>query len=118
MSQGDRPLHPLMKRINIDKPQYDQSMYIGRLKHFWTTCNPLNLLYSNTQLNHAKDIVTRYKRGEHIPDLTENGLWAQKRIYDSAFHPETGDKMILIGRMSAQAPCNMVITGFMLNFYK
>jgi tricarboxylate carrier len=69
-------------------------------------------------LQRAKEIVTRYRKGEDIPGLKEDDLWRAKNIYDSAYHPDTGEKMMLIGRMSAQVPLNMIITGCMLTFYK
>ena len=52
------------------------------------------------------------------PGTTEQQIWYARKLYESAYHPDSGDLQNLFGRMSFQVPGGMLITGFMLQFYK
>ena len=96
-------------RIDIENPRYDQNTYAGRAKHFFITTNPLNVLKSDAELQKAKVIVNSYRNGTEDKSLTEEEIWAAKQLYDSAFHPQTGEKLFILGRMSFQVTNHPII---------
>ena len=43
-----------VEKLNLDQPQFDQSTYIGRVKHFVKLTNPMNLFVSVRIYNNHK----------------------------------------------------------------
>uniref|UniRef100_A0A3Q1HAN5 Sidoreflexin n=2 Tax=Anabas testudineus TaxID=64144 RepID=A0A3Q1HAN5_ANATE len=106
------------RSFDIDAPRWDQSTFMGRLKHFFNITDCRTALLPDSRLDEAKALVESCRAGSIPPGTTEEQLYFAKKLYDSAFHPDTGDRMNLIGRMSFQVPGGMAITGFMLQFYR
>ncbi|XP_068439130.1 sideroflexin-2 [Clinocottus analis] len=104
--------------FDIDAPRWDQSTFTGRLKHFFNITDWRTVALPDSRLDEAKALVEHSRSGSVPPGTTEEQLHYAKKLYDSAFHPDTGDRMNLIGRMSFQVPGGMAITGFMLQFYR
>ncbi|XP_059508949.1 sideroflexin-2 isoform X2 [Stegostoma tigrinum] len=107
-----------LTKFDIAAPRWDQTTFVGRLKHFFNITDPRTALMSNATLDKAKDLVDSFRAGSVPPGTTEEQLHYAKKLYDSAFHPDSGERMNLIGRMSFQVPGGMAITGFMLQFYR
>ncbi|XP_058399877.1 sideroflexin-2 isoform X6 [Diceros bicornis minor] len=104
--------------FDIDAPRWDQCTFLGRVKHFFNITDPRTVLLPERELDWAKVMVEKSRMGVVPPGTQVEQLLYAKKLYDSAFHPDTGEKMNVIGRMSFQVPGGMIITGFMLQFYR
>lgn len=70
------------------------------------------LLVSKKELDHSKEILGKYQKGE-IADISPE-LWRAKKVMDSTIHPDTGEAVLLPFRMSAFVLTNLVVTAGML----
>lgn len=104
--------------FNIDAPRWDQSTFMGRLRHFFNITDPRTVLVPERELDRAQAVVAGCRAGMVPPGSSQEQLLYAKKLYDSAFHPDSGEKMNLIGRMSFQVPGGMALTGCMLQFYR
>ena len=48
-------------QVNLDSPRWDQSTFWGRFKHFFAITDWRKALYSNSQLDKAKEAVEDYR---------------------------------------------------------
>ena len=112
----EKDLSPL--RLNLDEPRWDQNTFIGRAKYFFTITNPVNILSTGQELEHAKELLEKYRCCNEPKHTSDEEIWRAKDLYDSAYHPDTGELNFLPGRMAFQVPGNMFITGCMMTFYR
>jgi len=119
-------IHHLLKEVEKSKGLLnlrDKSMGGGQI---WRLVSSSGLgwvcltlyLGGMAELDGAKTLLQQYRAGQEPSGTTEEQLWRAKVLYDSAFHPQTGEKNFLLGRMSCQVPANMLITGAMMTWYK
>ncbi|NXC44666.1 SFXN2 protein, partial [Penelope pileata] len=113
---------PMMAAVplgfDIDAPRWDLSTFTGRFQHFLNITDPRTVLVPERELDRAQAIVAACRAGLVPPGSSQEQLLYAKKLYDSAFHPDCGEKMNLFGRMSFQVPGGMALTGFMLQFYR
>jgi Sideroflexins len=47
--------------MDLDKPLFDQTTFIGRLKHFFWVTDPRTCVCSEDTLDNAKKLLTEYR---------------------------------------------------------
>jgi len=55
--------HLPIGRIDIDKPRWDQTTFIGRLKHFAWITDFRNALVPSSRLHESKHFLQMYRSG-------------------------------------------------------
>ncbi|XP_014221432.1 sideroflexin-2 [Trichogramma pretiosum] len=102
----------------LDKPLWDQSTFMGRWKHFAWVTDFRTCVESEEELYKAKELCHLYRLGREPVGTTREQIIHAKKLYESSFHPDTGELQNAFGRMSFQVPGGMAITGVMLQFYR
>lgn len=106
------------KRIDITQPLWDQKTFVGRFRHFAFISNPLLSFVPEKELLQAKELYNKYKQGQEPPGTSLTQVIRAKQLYESAFHPDSGELQNVFGRMSFQMPGGCIITGAMLQWYR
>ncbi|XP_058800170.1 sideroflexin-2 isoform X2 [Phymastichus coffea] len=106
------------ERLDLDKPLWDQSTFIGRWKHFAWVTDFRTCITPENELLAAKELCEKYRLKKEPPGTTAQQIIHAKKLYESSFHPDTGELQNVFGRMSFQVPGGMAITGVMLQFYR
>ena len=45
-----------VQKLNLDKPEFDQSTYVGRVRHFVKLTNPMNL-FESVRISSSQSIL-------------------------------------------------------------
>lgn len=98
-------------RIDIDVPLWNQSTFVGRFKHFAYVTDPRTIFVSEKELYAAKLLCEQYRSGQVPADVTRDQMIYAKKLYSSAFHPDSGELQNVFGRMCFQVPAGMFLTG-------
>ncbi|XP_066580961.1 sideroflexin-2 [Prorops nasuta] len=106
------------ERLDLNKPFWDLSTFTGRWKYFAWVTDFRTVVVTDDQLYKAKKLVEDYKLGKEPVGTSNEEVIYAKKLYESAFHPDTGDLQNVFGRMSFQVPGGMAITGAMLQWYR
>lgn len=63
-------------------------------------------------------LLQTIRLGKEPVTTTREQIVRAKKLYESAFHPDSGELQNIFGRMSFQVPGGMILTGAMLQFYR
>uniref|UniRef100_A0A8C4ENK5 Sidoreflexin n=1 Tax=Dicentrarchus labrax TaxID=13489 RepID=A0A8C4ENK5_DICLA len=90
--------------FQLGRPRYDQSSFLGRLRHFIDIIDPSTLFVSEKGLKECIKLLDDYKDGKLPPGVSDLQLWEAQKIKQAIIHPDTGEKIFMPFRMSGYVP--------------
>ena len=89
------------------QPKYDQSTFEGRLKSILLKIDPRNVFITDEGLESAQKLLEKYKNNMlKEGEVDDETLWKARETVEAVIHKPTGEKMLVLGRMSAFVLCN------------
>ena len=122
-STGNGELVP----FTLDVDEFDQNTYYGRFRAIQKSCNPLIAFNSNAQINKMRKLIEDQKlkeeeaykaTGSRLIYLNKDQIKKIREaevVVSTAIHPDTGDFIPWVCRLSSFLPCNVPIAfGFII----
>ncbi|XP_041697386.1 sideroflexin-5 isoform X2 [Coregonus clupeaformis] len=101
--------------FQLGRPRYDQSSFLGRLKHFVEIIDPSTLFVSERRLTECINLLDDFKRGTLPPGVSDLQLWEAQKVKQAIIHPDTGEKIFMPFRMSGYVPFGTpIVVGLLL----
>ncbi|XP_012735286.2 sideroflexin-5b isoform X1 [Fundulus heteroclitus] len=101
--------------FQLGRPRYDQTSFLGRLRHFIDIIDPSTLFVSEKRLKECIKILDDYKHGTLPPEVSADQLWEAQKIKQAIIHPDTGEKIFMPFRMSGYVPFGTpIVIGLLL----
>ncbi|XP_035983324.1 sideroflexin-5b isoform X3 [Fundulus heteroclitus] len=66
--------------FQLGRPRYDQTSFLGRLRHFIDIIDPSTLFVSEKRLKECIKILDDYKHGTLPPEVSADQLWEAQKI--------------------------------------
>lgn len=100
--------------FSLEKTRYDQSSYLGRVRHFYSITDPRTLFVGDEQLRKAQSLLKDFKENGAREGVSDDELWEARRVVESVVHPNSGEPITTPFRFSAFAPVNIAIVTTMI----
>ncbi|XP_027865380.1 sideroflexin-5b isoform X1 [Xiphophorus couchianus] len=101
--------------FQLGRPRYDQSSFLGRLRHFVDIIDPSTLFVSEKKLKECIKLLDDYKHNTLPPGVSAAQLWEAQKIKQAIIHPDTGEKIFMPFRMSGYVPFGTpIVIGLLL----